>query len=223
MRSALELLEVQLETLFEFDPRGRISGLSAPRMYLGRALEGQLLRLGADLSDAVAAELEAIAAREPAIIDLREPPPPTGNFRAALGAIQTEYRGPAFWLPAECDDPRAARLVTRNNVDQLAGPFDWLARELDEVSPAVVSLERGAAVSVCHCAARGPRAAEAGIETQEFARGRGHARRAVAAWAAHVRAAGLQPLYSTRWKNSASLALAASLGAVAYAEDFHLT
>jgi RimJ/RimL family protein N-acetyltransferase len=113
--------------------------------------------------------------------------------------------------------------VTRNNVDQLAGPFDWLARELDEVSPAVVSLERGAAVSVCHCAARGPRAAEAGIETQESARGRGHARRAVAAWAAHVRAAGLQPLYSTRWKNSASLALAASLGAVAYAEDFRLT
>lgn len=223
MRPALELLEVQLETLFEFDPRGRISGLSAPRMYLGRALEGQLLRLGADLPDAVAAELEAIAAREPAIIDLREPPPPTGNFRAALGAIQTEYRGPAFWLPAECDDPRAARLVTRNNVDQLAGPFDWLARELDEVSPAVVSLERGAAVSVCHCAARGPRAAEAGIETQESARGRGHARRAVAAWAAHVRAAGLRPLYSTRWENSASLALAASLGAVAYAEDFHLT
>jgi hypothetical protein len=223
LRPALELLEVQLETLFEFDPRGRMTGQHAPRMFLGRTLEGQLLGLRADLSDAMAAELSAVAAHEPAIADLREPPPPAGDFRAALGAIQTEYRGPAFWLPAECDDPRAAQLVTRENVGQLAGPFDWLARELDEVSPAVVSLEQGAAVSICHCARRGPRAAEAGVETQEPARERGHARRVVAAWAAHVRASGLRPLYSTWWENSASLALAASLGAVAYAEDFHLS
>lgn len=172
MRPALELPEVQLETLFEFDPRGRMTGQHAPRMFLGRTLEGQLLGLRADLSDAMAAELSAVAAHEPAIADLREPPPPAGDFRAALGAIQTEYRGPAFWLPAECDDPRAA---------------------------------------------------EAGVETQEPARERGHARRVVAAWAAQVRAAGLRPLYSTWWENSASLALAASLGAVAYAEDFHLT
>jgi RimJ/RimL family protein N-acetyltransferase len=223
LQPALELLELQIETLFEFDARGRMIGKRAPRIYLGRTLEGQRLRLGAGLSDATAAELEAIAARELRIVDLREPPPPAEEFRAALGAIQTEYRGPAFWLPAKCDEPRTARLVTRDNVDHLAGPFDWLARELDEVSPAVVSLEQGAAVSVCHCAARGPRAAEAGIETQEPARGRGHARRAVAAWAAHVRAAGLRPLYSTQWNNKASRALAASLGAVAYAEDFHLT
>ncbi len=45
-------------------------------------------------------------------------------------------------------------------------------------------------------------------------------RAAVAAWAAHVRAAGLLPLYSTSWDNHASQGLARSLGFDLYGEDF---
>ena len=224
--NALRLLEIQLETLFEFDDRGRIASAHeppAPRLYLGRTLEGQILKLRADVPSEVAASLEAIAAREPRIHDLSEPPLPSRALREPLGAIEREFRGPACWLPESCDDASAAELATPENVGQLAGPFEWLIAELEDASPAVVVREQGESVSVCHCARRGPRAAEAGVETIEAARGRGHARAAVAAWAAHVRAAGRLPLYSTWWENLASRAVAESLGAIAYAEDFHLT
>lgn len=224
MHGPQELLGIQIETLFRLDAQGRIAtsnALPVPRVYLGRTLEGQRLLLRDDLPDARVAELEAIAAREPRIEKLWEPPPPSREFHSALGSVEREYRGPAFWLPESCDDARAAELVTPENVERLAGPFGWLGPELADVSPAIVSLQDGVAVSVCHCARQGPSATEA--ETVEAARGRGHARRCVAAWAAHVRAAGRLPLYSTWWQNAASLALAASLGAVPYAEDFHLT
>lgn len=222
MLSPLDRLDLQLETLLELDPRGRI--VRPPRLlFLGRTPEGQRLRVGAGLPDDVVAELEMIARRLPRIRDLDAPPPAPDALRAPLDRIESAYRGPAFWLPEACDDPGAAVLVTAEDVTAICGPFDWLVAELESASPAVVAIEDGVAVAVCHCAARGPRAAEAGVETVESARRRGHARRAVAAWSAHVRARGLQPLYSTWWENAASLALARSLGAVPYAEDYHLS
>ena len=122
MLRPLELLEIQLETLFDLDARGRIRGvrksdtLAAPRVYLGRTTEGNLLRLRADIPDALAAELESIAAREPPLARLREAPlarPEQGAaLAAALGPYQREYRGPAFQSP-----PRFAR----------AEPLDWPA------------------------------------------------------------------------------------------------
>ncbi len=229
MLRPLELLEIQLRTLFEFDARGRILGvrktdtLAAPRVCLGRTTEGNLLRLRADVPDSLAAELESIAAREPCLSQLREPPPPDPALAAALGPYEREYRGPTFLLPETSADASRAELVTSANVGRVAGPFGWLDAELADASPAVVVIEAGETVSVCHCARRGNRAAEAGVETVAAVRGRGHARAAVAAWAAHVRDAGLLPLYSTWWENRASLAVADALGAVAYGEDFHLT
>lgn len=241
MLGPLELLEIQLATLFDLDGRGRIAGVNkseastAPRLYLGRTTQGCLLRVRADLPDALADALGAIAAREPPLAQLRASAPPPAPAAAlakaladALGPWEREYRGPAFLLPEAGGDAdpagrASARLVTPANVGRLAGPFDWLVAELADISPTVVVVERGETVSVCHCARRGLRAAEAGVETVPAARGRGHARAAVAAWARHVRAAGLLPLYSTWWENRASLAVAAALGGRVYAEDFHLT
>jgi len=96
-------------------------------------------------------------------------------------------------------------------------------------------VEDGVAVAVCHGArggglrgagerdAEAPRGVEAGVETAPDHRRRGHARRAVLAWAARVRERGGVPLYSTAWQNRASRELARSLGLVLYGEDRHLT
>jgi RimJ/RimL family protein N-acetyltransferase len=226
----LELLEIQVATLFDLDTRGRIrSPAGAPKaaqLFLGRTTEGNRFHARADLPDALVAELGSIAAREPPLARLAEsapPPAPAAALGDALGSWEREYRGPAFLLLEASDDASRAELVTPANAARLAGPFDWIPAELADISPTVVVVERGEIVSVCHCARRGIRAAEAGAETVPAARGRGHARAAVSAWAAHVRASGRLPLYSTWWENRASLAVAAALGALAYAEDFHLT
>jgi hypothetical protein len=81
----------------------------------------------------------------------------------------------------------------------------------------------GAAVSVCASARQTPVADEAGVETALAFRGQGHAAPAVLAWAAAVRRAGREPLYSTSWSNRASLALARRLGLIQFASDLHIT
>ena len=45
---------------------------------------------------------------------------------------------------------------------------------------------------------------------------------AVLGWAAHVQARGALPIYSTSWSNTASQAVARSLGLVQFAADFHV-
>ncbi len=67
-------------------------------------------------------------------------------------------------------------------------------------------------------AQQGTRADEVRVDTAEAYRRRGYARQAVAAWTQHVRREGKVAFYSHLVTNDASRALAASVGAVKYAE-----
>jgi len=107
----------------------------------------------------------------------------------------------------------------------LEAGFSWMIPHLMagvDIGPITAAVVNGSAVSICYCARLSPLGAEAGVETLDSMRGRGHATAAVAAWATAVRLRGLLPLYSTSWENVASQRVAEKVGAVCYGEDWEI-
>ena len=134
------------------------------------------------------------------------------------GAIET---GPTFLFPDQL--PAAPGIVEITDHARLTRHFrGWLADELPERAPILAICDGDDAISVCFCARRSDRAAEAGVETAREHRGRGHAPLVTAAWAAAVRASGRVPVYSTQHTNTASLAVARKLGLLAYAVELNV-
>ncbi len=211
MKSARELIELQLAALVACDARGRATfwedgrGTRAPWVLLGRTAEGCAWRLSAELPDDLAGELEALLAAEPASGDFESEPRCAAQLRRLLRAqvgIGREWRGPAFALPEALPDPGDV--------------------EVDVARLRAVVREGDVEASSCECARLTPEVAEAGVETHPDHRRRGLATRVVGAWARAVRASGRLPLYSTDWSNAGSRAVAHKLGARLYGEDFHL-
>jgi RimJ/RimL family protein N-acetyltransferase len=207
----LELAELQLETLLCYDGRGRMATWNdeertrPPWLYLLRTERGNRWRLHAELPDGLVAELAALLAAEPVPRDFAAEPGCAPALREALrthAELASEYRGPAFVLPA------------------MTGPGPEI--ELDRARLLARLHMDGQVVASCECARLAPGAAEAGVETEASSRGRGFAPRVVAAWARAVQDTGRLALYSTWWENAASLAVARKLGARCYGEDFHL-
>lgn len=251
--SALEWMEARARVLFTHDDRGRLldsnepGARPAPRFWLGRTALGNLWRLRADLPDAAVRRLARYAARERPLApdDPVDAPPPPERWEALRAVLEAEapvvavWRGPAFRFPAGPIEPRddgrarVRRLAVAERAADAAVAAAFLGpsrAEWEGRAPLVgvweegeEGEEEGRAVSLCWAARRDRALAEAGIETCPEARGRGHGRRAVAAWARAVRAQGREPVYSTSWENAASRALARSLGLVFLGEDLHLT
>ncbi len=159
------------------------------------------------------------------LAEFESAPPSDAGYRTTLerdAPVTTEYRGPAFIFPAELPD--APRAEVDPKLPACDPHYPWVRAEWgDPIHPVVVALEDGIAVSVCHSARFAERAAEAGVETLEVARGRGYAVEVVAAWAEAIRESGRVPFYGTTWDNAASRRVAAKLGLIAYGEDFSLT
>jgi len=244
-RTDLDWAALHLEALFQSDDRGRLIGRRAPgagpppRFHFVRTRLGAIWRFAADLPEPVVRDLARYAALEPGCaLDPARPPAPPDRIEPmrrvleAHGPITATWNGPAYRLP-EPDGGRVAIGRIADGAHVATEPDDprledW-ARQLGEpvesiraALPIAVSIFEGRVVSSCRVA-RGDagRFAEAGVETLESARGRGHAVRCVAAWALAVEACGGHPLYSTQWSNRASRRVAEKLGAVICAEDFH--
>ena len=113
--------------------------------------------------------------------------------------------------------------ISRSTTHRLSPEFAWLADELTVRDPVMAVVVDGMAVSVCFSARSTSAAAEAGVETLPEHRGRRYAGAVTAAWADAVRRQGRIPLYSTSWPNKASRRVAARLGLIQYATDFHIT
>lgn len=136
------------------------------------------------------------------------------RYRSLIdGEIDT---GPAFHFPDALAEPNEAVLV--DEVGPLARHFSgWREDEIDGRMPIAAIEKDESAISVCFCARRSGKAAEAGLETAAAFRGLGLAVGVTAAWALAVRASGRIPLYSTSWHNTASRAVARKLGLMIYA------
>ncbi len=125
----------------------------------------------------------------------------------------------------ECGNPDPPEVIeiAPSNTHLLSPEFAWLADELTVRNPVMAVIVDGATASVCFSARSTPAASEAGVETLPEHRGRRYAGAVTVAWAAEVQRQGRIPLYSTSWTNHASRRVAARLGLIQYATDFHIT
>lgn len=232
MISELNLMRLHLEALFTVDAAGRLvsvnesGGGPAPRFFLGRTPEGNVWSVRHDLDPSLAATLHVLSGAEPIGLETEAAPGNRAPFLRELsrdGRVHRTWSGPAYSFSNELPGSAGTVVVTSANASLLR-PFleDWLPDVRDGI-PVAVSIERGRAVSICSSVRMTERADEAGVETHPEFRGRGHAARAVAAWAGLVRGSNRVPLYSTSWENQPSRALAGKLGLIQFGSDFHVT
>jgi predicted GNAT family acetyltransferase len=114
-------------------------------------------------------------------------------------------------------------MIDAGNADLLRPLFaHWLA-DVPRRRPFLAMVEGSQAVAICASVRISPAVHCAGVETHPAHRRRGHARRAVGAWACSVRSLGATPFYSTSWENAASQAVAERLGFHLVGADFHVT
>lgn len=223
---------MHVEALFTHDPAGRIGrvneagGARAPRFFLGRTAQGSVWRFRDDVDDDLARELEALCRAEPAGDELLLPPYGAGPYQALLAArspVQQVAGGPAYHVPRPPAAPSGVVAITGANAELLQPHLEEWFGDVARYQPMLAVLADSRAVSLCASVRTTPEADEAGVETAPAFRGRGHAARAVAAWAAAIHHAGRIPLYSTSWENTASRALARSMGLRRFGADLQIT
>ncbi len=225
---------MHVDALFRHDANGRIvivnepRGEPAPRFFFARSRAGNLWRLRHDLSEGTARRIDGLARAEPVDDELRAEPRNMEAFRALLGEdgeLPLVDSGPAYRFPDQLPVPRGVTRLTLSDLHVLrsmATDLESTRREWPEREPRLAVIEDGVVVSIAYSARLTARAAEAGVETLEPYRGRGHATAVVAGWSHAVRATGRVALYSTSWDNLASQAVARKLGLIHYGTDFSL-
>ncbi|CAN5325446.1 N/A [soil metagenome] len=225
-------METHVALLFRHDASGRMvtvnqsGGPPAPRVFVGRTLDGNIYRFRHDLPASLASELEAILATEPVADDLRRPPATFPQLRDALEAhapVERIWQGPAYRFPERVSLRHDIATSAVSDAAMLRHRFPGWTADLAESQPCAAVVQGGDAVAVCCSSRNSSRAAEAGVDTAAEFRGRGFGSAAVSAWAQAVRESGREPLYSTSWDNHASQAVARRLGLVQYGADLHFT
>ena len=217
--SEARLREV-LEAMFRLDGRGRITG-AAVALYVVRSFDAVVCGCHADLPDAVAAKLEAIA-RRPRSRRFPEWERQYGDYLATLteaAPITSMRGGPLYAFPDDVPDLGGVRIGPEQAEVLTGGLEEWIP---DAVAgaPMAVSLEAGRAASVCASVRISPAIHCAGVETAPDRRRRGHAVRATAAWGRLVREAGAEPCYGTTFDNLASQGVARKLGLILVGSEF---
>lgn len=234
MPSDGELMDIQVETLFVHDQNGRLLYINepdgekplAPRFFLGRTRMGNIRRFRYDLPDRVVRRLDDLFALEPIAADLRDPPVHFEGYKDILQAhaeVQNVWAGPAYQFPDEVKSPPHLVRINESNAEILRDGFPDMIAEVEVSQPFMAVVEKGQAVSVCHSVRLSSQACEAGVDTLEGYRGRGHATAVVAGWAVAVRELGRIPLYSTSWENVASQGVTRKLDLMMYGVDLHFT
>ena len=224
----LGLMELHVEALYRHTAEGRlletreVDAVRAPRFFLGRTRSGNLWRFRDDLPASLERGLDALAAAEPVLPELSREPAALLQIRELLHEHEEIERievGPAYSFPEVLSPPAQVLRLTDESSEVLEEEFAWLRTERAACEPALAVVIEGRAVSVGFSSRVTGRAAEAGVNTLEAFRCRGHASQVVAAWAMAVREMGRVPLYSTSWDNLASQGVARRLGLRLYGVD----
>ena len=198
MVSDKELIKIQVEVLFTQDENGCLLGLNepdgdvepAPRFFLGYTNEGSICRFRVDLSENVVAQLKAVAAAEPMLMDSRTFPRSHDPFKDILQShapIERVWVGPAYRFPERIAPPTNVVRLSPENAGLLKGDFAKMVPELNDGRPFLAVIEDSQAVSICRSVRLSSRAHEAGVDTLDAYRRRGYATSVVVAWALAVR------------------------------------
>lgn len=228
MAGELALMARQAATLYRLDREGRLLAVNeageppAPRLFIGRTWERNLWHTRHDLPEELSGAIDALIAREPPPVNLRDPLRCDGEVRALLEAhapITGVWFGPAWWCPPQVAARQPLATARLTEPTALQRHFPGWARDFATSQPCVAVLDDDDAVAVCCSSRVSSVAAEAGANTLEGYRRRGYAAAAVAGWAEAVREDGRIPLYSTSWENVASQGVARALGLIPYGAD----
>ncbi len=209
----------------ETTPPRRSAG---PRLYLAGNADGRLVRLRHDVSEPVAARVQALADAAPPWSDPDTPPASLGEMVALLSReAPVEVNGPeiVFGLPNGLDIEHPATLV-RSGTPEGERLLARLARERlpkalvhagfldlgDFWWPWCVALQGDEIAAMAFTPRLGVTGAEIGVFTFPAFRSQGFAAAAAAAWSSLTSLEGRALIYSTRLTNRSSRRVAARLG-----------
>ena len=195
----------------------------APLVYYGIGTEEVVFAARGDVPDQVRQQLGELATGSGTAEDCDTLIVSAKSILESHFQIGGDYSGPAFEFSEHAPSGTGWIRVDGTNTDVLAGDFDDTIPEIEYVQPCVASIVDGKAVAVCQTVRQTRCLVEAGVETVESFRGRGHGHRVVSGWASMVRREGRVPAYSTWWKNHASRRLAQRLGLLQYCVDVHVS
>jgi RimJ/RimL family protein N-acetyltransferase len=228
--SDLDLLRIEVDTIWARDDRGRLSldprpGQAAqPYLVIACGREGRVVGVGAAVPDGLANELSAAAELGAMPEDLSQPPEAVAAcealLRSEMGAV-ARSSGPAYFVPPETRFEATQRIVRAG--DEVAASFtppaeanwtdeEWRALVSGELGPFAFGIVDETVTSICHCSRIRAPSAEAGVWTHPAFRGRGLAASVTAAWARLVQDSGRIAFYSTSAENRSSQRVAARLG-----------
>lgn len=229
--------ELHLQTVFVLNENGRIVSTREPQSVHGplfalvRGPSSTAWAVRDDVPSEIAQPIASLAHEEPPTADLRTPPVHAERYIALLSRLAAakvqgpelaQTSGPAFSFPDALASPEGVVIIDRE--EPLSHHFSgWVPGEIAAgCHPVHAVIEGGHPVAVCFSARRSSIAAEAGVNTAEAHRRKGHAARVTASWAQAIRTGGLIPLYSTAWTNHASLGVARKLNLQPYASTWSL-
>jgi hypothetical protein len=231
LHSVLELMEMQARALFTYDKNNFICEINdmyhapAPRFFMGRTLEGDVLRFRYDLPEGIIKRLKALIANEPMHDKVSIDSALLKKIKEILQEhqeIQKIQEGPAFSLLRPTSLPSGVVKITEDNVYLLKNSFDYMLTELPNWEPCFVKFVEGNAASICFSSRIAEASHEAGVETLPRFRGNGYATEAVAVWASAIYKMNRIPTYSTSWENTASQSVARKLNCDLYGVDFSI-
>jgi hypothetical protein len=225
-------MRMHVDAMYTYDAKGRMvrvnepRGAQAPRIFVGRTINGYVMRARADVPETTLKAVKGLMSREPLASPLPQRPSCGEAIIALLSRdapVERVWSGPAYCIdPAALPDSPDARRITGADADLLRTFPDW-RDEVDERQPFVVTVANAQAVSLCSSVRITPAAHAAGVETLPASRRIGMASQAVAEWARAVVELGAVALYSTSWDNVASQAVARRLGMPMFGVDYHVT
>lgn len=231
--SDVELLAIEIDTLWPKDERGRLlksqnaQGWTARHLLIGASTDGWTLAFGSEVPQAVATELQAAFDVEPPAADPSKPPrlferceqllaETFGPMRRADGRL-SYLVPPTTSFDSDVEIHLSDSEVSDRLHHQDFERINWTAEEwrhlLDgELGPWAFVVTGDRVVSICHSARLTDRGAEAGTWTDPDYRGQGYAATATAAWALLLAPSGRHLFYSTGADNLASQRVAERLG-----------
>lgn len=216
----VELLQIEIATIWGADARGRIGG--PHYLAVGAAADGLVAAAASAVPDSLATELLRVVADDAATPTPGHPPASLARCRALLTSTLGDVAvssGPSYLIPPELAIDVPATIVRSTDRDadlRAANPGNWEAAEwqglLDGMlGPWAMALDGPRVVAICHTPAASESAVEAGVWTDPDFRGRGLAAAVTAEWAEVVRPTKKWIFYSTFADNLSSQRVAARL------------
>ena len=229
-----ELLTIQAATNFVLTAQGRIATLNSPeggpgpRFYLSGSAAGNAVHVRSELPEALAAELERIAATEAPLAGAGSRPEHLDAYVSLLAAEAPVERCEAalMWVFPERPRPqREAELISSGTAraDALLARLDAHGMppallgmgfvDTGELWPPwCLALDEGEIAALAFTPCSGTRGAEVGVASVPAVRGQGFAAAAVAGWAGHPAFVGRSLFYSTSVANVSSQRVTERLG-----------